>query len=265
MLLQDSIREYVLCYHTIECAQDTVPSFRLGVQPVWSQVGTKDRPRAEKVPGLQKSVLEPPQKGRRADGAMTWRARTILGIDRLGARSAFGFTTSDTGLRPRSSTPSESGEQEASSSRLGARLTTGASSGSAPPIVSAAVDRYPPGALPTGGRVQSLDPICLLWPHPKVPLQIRSSEPPRRCVRPLRGGRPGGSRCRSQGFAREPPGPGAGKRFGIDPRWLSAPTVDVLVVVSGALRVEIEKRNHRARVLRQGDVLILPPGTRCRP
>ena len=49
----------------------------------------------------------------------------------------------------------------------------------------------------------------------------------------------------------------------IDPAWFSQPMVDVLLVLQGKLRVEFQ-RPRRAKVIGPGDVLVLPPGRRCR-
>jgi hypothetical protein len=49
----------------------------------------------------------------------------------------------------------------------------------------------------------------------------------------------------------------------IDPEWFSQPTVDLILVMQGQLKVEFE-RGKEDRVLRQGDLLILPGDTRCK-
>ena len=54
------------------------------------------------------------------------------------------------------------------------------------------------------------------------------------------------------------------RREVIDPNWFSLPTVDVLAVVRGRLRVEFADRREPPRILGAGDVLVLPPRTRCR-
>ena len=54
------------------------------------------------------------------------------------------------------------------------------------------------------------------------------------------------------------------RREAIDRRWFSLGVTDVLVVVRGRLRVEFEDRRWRPRVLGVGDVLVLPPRTKCR-
>jgi hypothetical protein len=50
----------------------------------------------------------------------------------------------------------------------------------------------------------------------------------------------------------------------IEPGWFEQETTDVIVVVEGGLRVEFEAASAEDRVLGVGDVLILPPRTRCR-
>ena len=50
----------------------------------------------------------------------------------------------------------------------------------------------------------------------------------------------------------------------IDPGWFSQPQVDLILVVQGRLRVEFEQTHFPARTLGPGDVLVLPPRTRCR-
>ena len=50
----------------------------------------------------------------------------------------------------------------------------------------------------------------------------------------------------------------------IDPKWFSMESVDLLVVVQGRLRVEFEDPRWGRRTLGAGDVLVLPPRTRCR-
>ncbi len=51
---------------------------------------------------------------------------------------------------------------------------------------------------------------------------------------------------------------------GIDPEWFSQPMVDLILVVQGKLRVEFEHSDLSACVLESGDLLVLPPDTRCR-
>ncbi len=50
----------------------------------------------------------------------------------------------------------------------------------------------------------------------------------------------------------------------IDEGWFSSGEVDVMLVVQGRLKVEFEKGELPDRVLDTGDVLVLPPGLRCR-
>ena len=50
----------------------------------------------------------------------------------------------------------------------------------------------------------------------------------------------------------------------IDPGWFSQPVVDLIFVVQGKLRVEFELPDLPPRVLEPGDLLVLPPNTRCR-
>ena len=50
----------------------------------------------------------------------------------------------------------------------------------------------------------------------------------------------------------------------IDPHWFMSRRVDVLMVVQGRLRVEFSKRHSPTAILGVGDVLVLPPGTKCR-
>ncbi len=50
----------------------------------------------------------------------------------------------------------------------------------------------------------------------------------------------------------------------IDSNWFSLRVVDLLAVVRGRLRVEFADRHTRSRILGVGDVLVLPPQTRCR-
>ena len=53
-------------------------------------------------------------------------------------------------------------------------------------------------------------------------------------------------------------------REAVDPHWFSLPTVDVLIIVRGRLRVEFADSRWKPRVLGVGDVLVLPPRTKCR-
>ncbi|HEX9065358.1 MAG TPA: hypothetical protein VF843_09625 [Streptosporangiaceae bacterium] len=50
----------------------------------------------------------------------------------------------------------------------------------------------------------------------------------------------------------------------IDEGWFSSGQVDVLLVVQGQLKVEFENPELPDRVLGPGEVLVLPPGLRCR-
>ncbi len=50
----------------------------------------------------------------------------------------------------------------------------------------------------------------------------------------------------------------------IDPGWFEQPTVDMILVVQGNLKVEFEQPGPIARVLKPGEMLILPPNICCR-
>lgn len=50
----------------------------------------------------------------------------------------------------------------------------------------------------------------------------------------------------------------------IDPDWFVQETVDVIVVLRGRLRVEFRDPGTGARTLDPGDVMVLPPETKCR-
>ncbi len=50
----------------------------------------------------------------------------------------------------------------------------------------------------------------------------------------------------------------------IDPSWFSQAMVDLILVVQGKLKVEYERSDLPDFVLEAGDLLILPPHTRCR-
>ena len=50
----------------------------------------------------------------------------------------------------------------------------------------------------------------------------------------------------------------------IDAEWFSQPTVDLLIVPQGQLRVEFEQTHQASVVLGPGELLVLPPHTRCR-
>jgi quercetin dioxygenase-like cupin family protein len=50
----------------------------------------------------------------------------------------------------------------------------------------------------------------------------------------------------------------------IDPDWFSQSMVDLILVVKGKLKLEFERSDLSPCVLEPGDLLILPPDTRCR-
>ena len=50
----------------------------------------------------------------------------------------------------------------------------------------------------------------------------------------------------------------------IDPGWVCQDSVDLLVVLQGRLKVEFETAASPGRVMMPGEVLVLPPRTRCR-
>lgn len=50
----------------------------------------------------------------------------------------------------------------------------------------------------------------------------------------------------------------------IDAAWFCQPTVDLLLIEQGQLRVEFEQTHQASVVLEPGDLLVLPPHTRCR-
>jgi hypothetical protein len=50
----------------------------------------------------------------------------------------------------------------------------------------------------------------------------------------------------------------------LDPAWFSQDTVDLMCIIDGRLRVEFEREDTPSRTLERGQVLILPPGVRCR-
>ncbi len=50
----------------------------------------------------------------------------------------------------------------------------------------------------------------------------------------------------------------------IDPGWFSQPMVDLILVAQGQLRVEFERSDLEPRLLKPGELLILPANTRCR-
>lgn len=53
-------------------------------------------------------------------------------------------------------------------------------------------------------------------------------------------------------------------REAVDRRWFVQSAVDLILVLQGRLRVEFEDAGTRTRVLRRGELLILPKGTRGR-
>jgi mannose-6-phosphate isomerase-like protein (cupin superfamily) len=50
----------------------------------------------------------------------------------------------------------------------------------------------------------------------------------------------------------------------IDPEWYSQEQLDVLYVVRGMLRIEFADDISATRTLKEGELLAIPPGTRCR-
>jgi hypothetical protein len=50
----------------------------------------------------------------------------------------------------------------------------------------------------------------------------------------------------------------------IDPGWFSQSTVDLILVMKGQLRFEFEDEKEADKILKQGDLLVLPPNTHCR-
>jgi hypothetical protein len=50
----------------------------------------------------------------------------------------------------------------------------------------------------------------------------------------------------------------------IDPDWFSQPMVDLILVVQGKLKMEFERTDLSPCVLEPGDLILLPPETRCR-
>jgi quercetin dioxygenase-like cupin family protein len=50
----------------------------------------------------------------------------------------------------------------------------------------------------------------------------------------------------------------------IDPDWFSQPMVDLILVVQGKLKMEFERSDLPPCVLEPGDMIVLPPNTRCR-
>ena len=50
----------------------------------------------------------------------------------------------------------------------------------------------------------------------------------------------------------------------IDPEWFTQSRVDLLLVVKGKLKIEFEREDIPPRLLEPGDLIVLPPNTRCR-
>ena len=50
----------------------------------------------------------------------------------------------------------------------------------------------------------------------------------------------------------------------VDPDWYSQPTVDLILVIKGHLKIDFESTEVSSCVLEPGDFLVLPPNTRCR-
>jgi hypothetical protein len=50
----------------------------------------------------------------------------------------------------------------------------------------------------------------------------------------------------------------------VDPDWFTQGAVDLIVVLQGRLRIEFADPEHEARTLEPGNVLVLPPATKCR-
>lgn len=50
----------------------------------------------------------------------------------------------------------------------------------------------------------------------------------------------------------------------VDPSWFESGQVDLMLVVQGGLKVEFESQIYADMVLQVGDLLVLPPGVRCR-
>jgi hypothetical protein len=50
----------------------------------------------------------------------------------------------------------------------------------------------------------------------------------------------------------------------IDPGWFSQAMVDLILVVKGKLKMEFERSDLPDCVLEPGDLIVLPPETRCR-
>ncbi len=54
------------------------------------------------------------------------------------------------------------------------------------------------------------------------------------------------------------------QREEIDPDWFSQRMVDLILVVAGKLNMEFERPDLPSCVLEPGDLVVLPPATRCR-
>ena len=54
------------------------------------------------------------------------------------------------------------------------------------------------------------------------------------------------------------------KEEAIDRKWFSLPTVDLLLVVQGKLRVDFKDRQFKSLVLKPGELFLLPPRIKCR-
>jgi quercetin dioxygenase-like cupin family protein len=54
------------------------------------------------------------------------------------------------------------------------------------------------------------------------------------------------------------------EREPIDPDWFSQLMVDLILLVQGKLKVEFEQTNLESCLLEAGDLIVLPPNTRCR-
>lgn len=50
----------------------------------------------------------------------------------------------------------------------------------------------------------------------------------------------------------------------VDPGWFSQPSTDILFVAQGMLRVEFADEGLDDMLMAPGDLLVLPPGVRCR-
>src|SRR4030067_231648 len=50
----------------------------------------------------------------------------------------------------------------------------------------------------------------------------------------------------------------------INPDWFSQPMVDLILVVKGKLKFEVERTDLLTSVVEPGDMIVLPPETKCR-